>query len=137
MMQSGFWNNLLPNSNDGIQFENITVDVINKGCFGHFNTLACFRTGTLTVLGIFTLFLCIYRVVRLHTLHHPQIHQFLIFYSASLECTLLIVKWLIGIHFSQLMFSARILRLLQFILLCHFQWSLVTRILHYERLITW
>lgn len=137
MMQGSFWSNLLPYSDNGAHLENTTIDVINKGCFDYYNTLACIRNGTLTALGFFTLFLCAYRVIRLHALHHPQIHQFLIFYVASLECVLLIIKWFVGIHFSQLEFSATILRLVQFILLCHFQWSLVTRILHYEKLITW
>ncbi|XP_054720283.1 uncharacterized protein LOC129229928 [Uloborus diversus] len=47
------------------------------------------------------------------------------------------VKWIAISELYQLEFAASYLKLIQFILLCHFHWSLVSRILHQQRLISW
>ncbi|GIY96100.1 uncharacterized protein CEXT_575711 [Caerostris extrusa] len=131
-----FWHNILPHKRN-TSWENISVDVVVKGCFDYYDTTACIRSSLLTLVGFITLLLCTFRIVKLHILHHPQIHQYLVFYSASFELLCLIVKWMAVNGLYQLEYVASYLKMIQFILLCHFHWSLVSRILHQQKLITW
>lgn len=129
--------NVIPTQGtNGTSIKNLSVDVTVKGCFGEYDTVACVRSGILAGLDFITLVLCIHRIVRLHVLHHPQIHQYLIFYFATVEVSFLGPKWVISIHdFPWLEFGAIYMKMIQFILICHFHWSLATRILHKEKLI--
>lgn len=132
-----FWPHVFPSQLINDSFENRSIDVALKGCFEYYDITACVRNTLLTTLGFSTLLLCILRIIRLHYVHHPQIHQYLVFYFASFEVLFLTLKWIVLTTVYQLEFAASYLKLLQFILLCHFHWSLVSRILHQRRLISW
>lgn len=135
-MGEKFWPNLLPGEcTDCKKWGNITIDVVNKGCFDQFDVTACVRNSFLAFLGCTTIGLCILRIVKLHVLQHPQKHQYQIFYLALAESLLLTVKWIVGINLSQLAFAATLSKMIQFIVLCHFHWTLVMRILHHKKLV--
>ena len=42
----------------------------------------------MTFFAVITALLCIVKIVKLHTRQHPVWHQYVIFYTASLECTI-------------------------------------------------
>lgn len=132
-----FWPRILPGHHGNESYENVSIDVALKGCFDNYNTTACVRNTFLSFIGFITLFTCLIRIMRLHYLHHPQIHQYLVFYLASFEVLFLTLKWIALAKYYQLEFAASYLKLIQFILLCHFHWSLVSRILHQKRLVSW
>lgn len=132
-----FWHNLLPHKHSNTTWQNISSDVVVKGCFYYYDTTACVRSSLLTLFGFCTFLLCLFRIIRLHLLHHPQIHQYLVFYFATIELLCLIVKWIAVNSLYQMEYVASYLKMIQFILLCHFHWSLVSRILHQQKLINW
>ncbi|KAL5009783.1 hypothetical protein ScPMuIL_012088 [Solemya velum] len=95
--------------------------------------VACVRSGVLAFLAVLTALLCILKIVRLHTVRHPACHQYIIFYCASLECVIGGVHWLL-MSFAQLDFVLQYLKLIQFLVMCHFYWTLATRALRRETL---
>lgn len=111
-------------------------DFIMAGCFINFNTVACIRSSILTFLAVVTAFVCILKVVRLHMMHHPAWHQYVIFYTASLECVIAGVHWVL-VQYAQMDFVLQYLKLIQFLVMCHFYWTLATRALRRERLTNW
>ncbi|CAM1327278.1 Uncharacterised protein g9460 [Pycnogonum litorale] len=114
---------------------NSTIDVANKGCFGSYDRIACIRNSILISLMALTFIGCLARIVRLHVVKHPQIHQYIIFYFACVECIICVVNWSIGGSQPQIDISASYLKLLQFIAICHFYWTLAARILRQEHLV--
>lgn len=115
--------------------ENGTIDVLKKGCFNSFDAIACARSSVLCVFMSVTALLCLARVIKLHIEKNHQIHQFLIFYIATAECILSAIYWASGTQYPQVDFSLSYLKLWQFVVICHFYWSLATRILHKESLV--
>ncbi|XP_062571002.1 uncharacterized protein LOC134233018 [Saccostrea cucullata] len=111
-------------------------DFIMAGCLINFNTVACIRSSILTFLAVVTGIVCIFKVVRLHLMHHPAWHQYVIFYTASLECTIAGVHWVL-VQYAQMDFVLQYLKLIQFLVMCHFYWTLATRALRRERLTKW
>ncbi|KAJ8314734.1 hypothetical protein KUTeg_006884 [Tegillarca granosa] len=94
------------------------------------------KSSVLTFLAVITALLCIMKIVRLHILRHPAWHQYLIFYCASLECTIGGVHWVL-VTYAQLDFVLQYLKLIQFLVMCHFYWTLATRALRREKLTKW
>ncbi|GFR22392.1 uncharacterized protein TNCT_304901 [Trichonephila clavata] len=137
MTMENFWHNLLPHNHRNASWENKSTDIVVKGCFDYYDTTACVRNSLLTFFGLFSLLMCTLRISKLHILHHPQIHQYLVFYSACFELIFLIVKWIAVNSLYQMEYVASYLKMIQFVLLCHFHWSLVSRILHQQKLINW
>ncbi|XP_015912070.2 uncharacterized protein [Parasteatoda tepidariorum] len=135
MAIKNFWDSLFPHPPPNVSFENGSIDVALKNCFGNYDTTACVRNSLLTSIGLMLGFFCILRITKLHILRHPQIHQFLVFYLASLEIICLIVKWMVLESWYQLELAASFLKMVQFIILCHFHWSLALRILHHQSLV--
>lgn len=113
-----------------------SADIMVSNCFGNFNTVACIRSSVLTFLAVLTALLCIMKIVKLHLNHHPAWHQYIIFYCASLECVIGGVHWVL-VAYSQLDFVIQYLKLLQFLVMCHFYWTLATRALRRETLTKW
>lgn len=120
---------------NGTGYENGTIDVLKKGCFSSFDAIACARSSLLCVFMTVTALLCLARVVKLHIEKNHQLHQFLIFYIATAECILSAIYWASGTQYPQVDFSLSYLKLWQFVVICHFYWSLATRILHKEPLV--
>ncbi|KAG1675293.1 hypothetical protein GQR58_014757 [Nymphon striatum] len=114
---------------------NSTVDVASKGCFIHYDQTACIKNISLVTMMSITFVLCSVRIARLHIVKHPQVQQYIIFYLSCIECILCIVNWMIGGSLPQLDISASYFKLLQFILMSHFYWTLAARILHKEHLV--
>ncbi|KAK3098801.1 hypothetical protein FSP39_023251 [Pinctada imbricata] len=73
------------------------------------------------------------KIVKLHMVRHPAWHQYVIFYTASLECTIGGVHWVL-VQYAQMDFVLQYLKLIQFLVMCHFYWTLATRALRRERL---
>lgn len=71
---------------------NDSMDVSNKGCFVGFDTVACVRRSVLSALMGMTFIACLIKVSRFHTVHHEQIHHYVIFYMALVECIIWFVK---------------------------------------------
>jgi hypothetical protein len=116
---------------------NDTIDVIIKGCFGDFNAIACTRNGVISLLVFLTAVLCMIKVCRLHINRHPTLHQYIIFYCATVDCLLCTFHWVVGSHiYTQLEFVAQYLKLLQFLVVSHFYWNLATRALRKENVTT-
>lgn len=69
-------------------------------------------------------------------MHHPAWHQYVIFYTASLECVIAGVHWVL-VQYAQMDFVLQYLKLIQFLVMCHFYWTLATRALRRERLTNW
>ncbi|XP_041351801.1 uncharacterized protein LOC121370558 [Gigantopelta aegis] len=111
---------------------NNTTDIMLFGCIGSFETVACVRNAVLSFLAVITALLCIIKVVRLHMLRHQACHQYIIFYCASLESVIGGVHWVLG-SISQLDFVLQWLKLVQFLVMCHYYWTLATRALRRER----
>ncbi|XP_071113442.1 uncharacterized protein [Haliotis cracherodii] len=109
------------------------TDIMVVGCLGSFQTIACIRNSVLTLLAVITAFLCVMKVAKLHMVQHQACHQNIIFYCASLECLLGGVHWVLG-GFAQLDFVLQWLKLLQFLVMCHFYWTLATRALRREKI---
>ncbi|PRD20528.1 UNVERIFIED_CONTAM: hypothetical protein NCL1_54341 [Trichonephila clavipes] len=59
--------------------------------------------------------MCTLRISKLHILHHPQIHQYLVFYSACFELIFLIVKWIAVNSLYQMEYVASYLKMIQII----------------------
>ena len=74
----------------GRTLQNDSMDVAIKGCFVGFDTVACVRRSTLSALMVVTFVLCLVKVGRFHTVHHEQVHHYVIFYMALVEC---IIWW--------------------------------------------
>lgn len=121
-------------ANKTISFENDTIDVYRKGCFGEFNTVACIRNGVLGALASITALLCLLKILRLHWVHHTTWHQYVIFYGAFAECIIGSVHWVMG-RLLQLDFVLQYLQLVQFLVLCHWYWALASRALRKETLL--
>ena len=66
--------------------DNDTIDVAIKGCFVGFDAIACVRRSILSALMGITFFLCLFKIGRLHSVHHEQPHHYVIFYMALVEC---------------------------------------------------
>ncbi|XP_014674395.1 PREDICTED: uncharacterized protein LOC106814572 isoform X2 [Priapulus caudatus] len=109
-------------------------DVEAVGCFGSYNTIACVREAVLSALTAATGLLCIARLIKSHMVRHHHIHLYIVFYCAAFECMLLVIHWLWVSAFAQLDFAAQYLKLVQFLAVCHFHWTLAARILHLEYL---
>ncbi|XP_045196759.2 uncharacterized protein LOC123551709 [Mercenaria mercenaria] len=106
-------------------------DVLINGCVSNFSTIACIRSSLLTFLAVMTAVLCVLKVIRLHNAHHQNWHQYFIFYCASLECTIGAVHWVLSLYV-QFDFVLQWLKLAQFLVMCHFYWTLATRALRRE-----
>lgn len=106
-------------------------DVLVNGCVSNFNTIACIRSSTLTLLALLTAVLCVLKVFKLHHAHHQNWHQYFIFYCASLECSIAGVHWVLSLYV-QFDFVLQWLKLSQFLVMCHFYWTLATRALRRE-----
>ncbi|PSN43670.1 hypothetical protein C0J52_11999 [Blattella germanica] len=119
----------------GRKFGNDTVDVFNKGCFDSYDTLACIRTGFLTVAAAITLIFVILKIVKYHVYRHPQVHHYAIFYVSAIECLVCGASFMVGSRYPQLDFTACFLKLLQFTIICHLHWSLAARTLHREDIV--
>ncbi|KAG8196913.1 hypothetical protein JTE90_027617 [Oedothorax gibbosus] len=132
-----FLRNLLPHERSNISFQNESIDVALKDCFFYPDQTACIRNSLLTLFGFLSLIFCSIRIAKLHIFHHAQVHQYLIFYAAIFEIIFLMIKWLALNDVFQIEFVACYLKMLQFLFLYHFHWSLVSRILHRQKLITW
>ncbi|XP_063232529.1 uncharacterized protein LOC134536652 [Bacillus rossius redtenbacheri] len=111
----------------GKKFDNDTIDVVNKGCFDNYDTLACVRTSFLTILSAITLVFVILKIVKYHVYRHPQLHHYVIFYVSAVLCFMCGASFMAGARYPQLDFSACFLKLLQFALICHLHWSLGAR----------
>ncbi|XP_074649313.1 uncharacterized protein LOC141904595 [Tubulanus polymorphus] len=122
-----------PNSSN---HENESIDVAKKGCFRNFNTIACARNGVMAFFAIITGLLCFVKIIKLHLNRHPTLHQYIIFYTAVIECVICSVHWLIG-GYSEFDFITQYLKLIQFLVVCHFYWNLATRVLRKEMLSRW
>ncbi|KAI0224258.1 hypothetical protein LSAT2_024725 [Lamellibrachia satsuma] len=125
---------LLPSySGNSSHIGNDSIDVVLRGCFGCFDTIACARNGVISGLVIITAVLCFVRAFHLHLTRHPVLHQYIIFYCATLECILCAVHWLLG-HHAQFDFVMQYLKLVQFLLVSHLYWTMATRVLRKEAL---
>ncbi|KAK6170233.1 hypothetical protein SNE40_018676 [Patella caerulea] len=113
--------------------KNTTYDIMVYGCLGTYETVACIRNGILSSLALLTALFCIIKIIRLHMACNKSVHQYFIFYCASLECVLGSIHWLIG-TVSQLDFVLQYLKLIQFLVMCHYYWTLATRALRREQL---
>ncbi|CAC5397648.1 unnamed protein product [Mytilus coruscus] len=123
--------------NRSIPMSNTTKsDMIMASCFNNFMVAACVRSSVLTFLAVITALLCIMKIVKLHSRQHPSWHQYMIFYTASLECTIGGVHWVI-VAYAQMDFVLQYLKLIQFLVMCHYYWTLATRALRRERLTKW
>ncbi|XP_069132813.1 uncharacterized protein [Argopecten irradians] len=124
--------------NKSVPFANTSsgIDIMGSNCFGKYNTVACIRSSVLTFLAVLTALLCIMKIAKLHINRHPAWHQYVIFYCASLECVIGGVHWVL-VAYAQLDFVLQYLKLLQFLVMCHFYWTLATRALRRERLTKW
>ncbi|XP_076077776.1 uncharacterized protein LOC143048159 [Mytilus galloprovincialis] len=123
--------------NRSIPMSNTThSDMIMASCFNNFMVAACVRSSVLTFLAVITALLCIMKIVKLHSRQHPSWHQYMIFYTASLECTIGGVHWVI-VAYAQMDFVLQYLKLIQFLVMCHYYWTLATRALRRERLTKW
>nr|CAD7267944.1 unnamed protein product [Timema shepardi] len=116
----------------GRKFDNDTIDVVNKGCFENFDTLACVRTSFLTTVSAITLIFVILKIVKYHVYRHPQMHHYAVFYVSAILCLICGTSFMVGSRYPQLDFSACFLKLLQFTVICHLHWSLAARTLHRE-----
>ncbi|KAL4233612.1 hypothetical protein ACF0H5_008294 [Mactra antiquata] len=107
------------------------VDVLVYGCINKFDAIACIRSSILTFLALLTAILCILKVIKLHHARHQNWHQYFIFYCASLECVIAAVHWVLSLYV-QIDFALQWLKLSQFLVMCHFYWTLATRALRRE-----
>lgn len=70
----------------GRKFGNDTLDVVKKGCFDSFDTVACIRTSILTAAAVITLVFVVMKIIKYHVYRHPQMHHYAIFYVSAIEC---------------------------------------------------
>lgn len=70
----------------GRKFGNDTIDVANKGCWEPYDTLACLRTGLLTIASTITLIFIILKIVKYHVFRNTRMHHYAIFYTSAIEC---------------------------------------------------
>jgi hypothetical protein len=68
------------------KFGNDTLDVVNKGCFDPFDTLACIRKSVLTATTAVTLIFIILKIVKYHVYRQPQMHHYAVFCVSAVEC---------------------------------------------------
>jgi len=109
--------------------DNDTIDVAIKGCFVGFDAIACVRRSILSALMGITFFLCLFKIGRLHSVHHEQPHHYVIFYMAVVECIICVVNWMLSGHFPELDLTATALKVLQLVTLCHYHWIQAWRVL--------
>ncbi|KAK3600492.1 hypothetical protein CHS0354_007872 [Potamilus streckersoni] len=107
------------------------TDIVSRNCFSNFNTVACIRSASLTFLAVVTGVLCVMKIMKFHLARHQSCHQYFIFYCASLECTVGGIHWILSTYI-QLDFVLQWLKLIQFLVMCHFYWTLATRALRRE-----
>ncbi|KAK3769753.1 hypothetical protein RRG08_046860 [Elysia crispata] len=114
---------------------NMTVvsAVMEHSCLQNFNSIACTRSSILASLAILTSLLCVYKLVRLHVAKHPSCHQYVIFYTAGLECATGGMHWIFW-NVSQLDFLLQYMKLLQVLIMCHYYITLAIRALRRETL---
>lgn len=131
-------NSAMGYGNKSIPFSNTTNSdvMIEASCFKNFMLAACIRSSILTFLAVITALLCIMKIIKLHSRHHPAWHQYVIFYTAALECVIGGVHWVI-VAYAQMDFVLQYLKLIQFLVMCHYYWTLATRALRRERLTKW
>lgn len=128
---------ILRYGNHSIPMSNTTSsNIFVASCFANFMVAACVRSSILTFFAVITALLCIMKIVKLHTRQHPVWHQYVIFYTASLECTIGGVHWVI-VAYAQMDFVLQYLKLIQFLVMAHYYWTLATRALRRERLTKW
>lgn len=121
-----------PLSNTTMTTVNVTsADIFVTGCFSNFETVSCVRSATLTLLAVLTCVLCILKLIKFHHAHHPDWHQYFIFYCASLECAIAGVHFVLT-NYVQFDFVLQWLKLTQFLVMCHFYWTLAMRALRRE-----
>nr|CAH0100883.1 unnamed protein product [Daphnia galeata] len=123
---------IFDNGNQVPPWHNDSMDVSIKGCFVGYDTVACIRRSVLSALMIVTFVLCFIKVGRFHAVHHEQVHHYVIFYMALVECIICIVNWMLSGHYPELDLGATALKVLQLVTLCHFHWIQAFRILHRE-----
>jgi len=70
----------------GRKFGNDTIDVVNKGCWEPFDTIACARSAVLATIAIATLGLVLLTIARHHIKRLPHPHHYAIFYISVVEC---------------------------------------------------
>jgi hypothetical protein len=77
---------IFDNGNQVPPWHNDSMDVSIKGCFVGYDTVACIRRSVLSALMIVTFVMCFFKVGRFHAVHHEQVHHYVIFYMALVEC---------------------------------------------------
>ncbi|XP_014209173.1 uncharacterized protein LOC106639880 [Copidosoma floridanum] len=112
------------------KFDNNTLDVLNKGCLDLYDEVACGRISVLVILSVVTLIFVVLKIIKYHSYKHLQIHQYAIFYITAIECIVCAATFIFGIRYPQLHFATNVLKLYQFIFICHFYWSMAARSRH-------
>ncbi|CAG5125312.1 unnamed protein product [Candidula unifasciata] len=117
-----------------LNITNMTVvNIMENSCLQNFETVACVRSCVLAVMAILTAVLCVIKLIRLHTAHHPSCHQYVIFYAAALECATGGVHWIFW-NVPQLDFLLQYIKLLQVLIMCHYYITLAIRALRKENM---
>lgn len=118
-----------------LENDNLTIDVTRQCCFESYDVITCARSGSLSLVMAVTALFCAVRVFQLHHEKHPQLHHYLIFYAATTECIISAAYWSCGKQFPRIDFVQSCLKLMQFVIICHFYWCLAMRIIHKEALV--
>ncbi|CAH1250180.1 Hypp8801 [Branchiostoma lanceolatum] len=112
---------------------NDSLDVACKGCFERFDTTACVRSGLMTLFVTVTGLLCAAKLCRLHQKNQRTVHQYIIFYTALVECVLCAIHWIYA-KYTQIEFGLQYLKLIQFLVVCHVYCCLAARVTRKEQL---
>ncbi|XP_078582826.1 uncharacterized protein LOC144865746 isoform X2 [Branchiostoma floridae x Branchiostoma japonicum] len=112
---------------------NDSLDVACKGCFERFDTTACVRSGLMTLFVTVTGLLCAAKLCRLHQKNQRTVHQYIIFYTALVECVLCAIHWIYA-KYTQIEFGLQYLKLIQFLVVCHVYCCLAARVTRREQL---
>ncbi|XP_043267371.1 uncharacterized protein [Venturia canescens] len=104
----------------GQKYGNESIDVLRKGCLDHYDSVACSRISVLVLIGGMTLVFVLLKIVKYHAYKHSRMHHYLIFYFSATQCILCIFNSIFGTRHPQLDFATYYLKLLHFIVVCHF-----------------
>lgn len=68
------------------KYSNDTVDVLNKGCFTHFDSIACARISVLVLISVITFLFVVLKIIKYHIYKHSLVHHYVVFYVSAIQC---------------------------------------------------